>query len=236
MKLIRYAYLIGMFRLKRNNIKETVKVKVMGLKHVFEKNKKWVKDKLAVNKNCFKDLEKAQNPDVLYIGCSDSRVDPEEIMGVEMGEVFVHRNIANMVPVSDLSVMSVIEYGVKYLKVNHIVLCGHYGCGGVKASLQSDDFGVLNPWLKNIKDVYHLNEEELNAIKDEEKRYDRLVELNVKEQCINLLKNLAIQKAIRSRGLTVHGWVYDIHTGKLIDLKIDLEGIFSELMKTYRLD
>ncbi len=208
----------------------------MNLDKVFENNKKWIAEKLAFSSDYFEELGKGQNPDLLYIGCSDSRVTAEELMGAGPGEVFVHRNIANMVISIDLNVMSVVNYAVDYLKVNHVVVCGHYACGGVKAAMQSADMGILNPWLRNIRDVYRIHRDELNAIKDEEKKYDRLVELNVKEQCVNLIKTAAIQKANRDRGLKVHGWVFDVHTGKLIDLKINFEGYLKDIMEIYHLD
>lgn len=157
-------------------------------------------------------------------------------MGLGPGQVFVHRNISNMVISIDLSAMSVIEYAVKHLNVRHAIVCGHYSCGGVKAAMQSADLGLLNPWLRNIRDVYRIHNKELNDISDEDKRYDRLVELNVQEQCVNLIKTAVVQKAIRDRGLKVHGWVFDIHSGQLIDLKIDFQGILSAIMEIYKLD
>ncbi len=208
----------------------------MNLNSVFENNDKWIKEKLATNSNYFDDLGKGQNPELLYIGCSDSRVTAEDLMGAQPGEVFVHRNIANMVISIDLNVMSVLNYAVEHLKVNHIVVCGHYACGGVKAAMQSADLGILNPWLRNIRDVYRIHRNQLNAIEDEHKRYDRLVELNVQEQCVNLIKTAAVQKAYRDRGLKVHGWVFDVHTGKLIDLNIDFDNILKNIMEIYHLD
>lgn len=208
----------------------------MNLDKVFENNKNWIKDKLSTNPEYFDDLGKGQSPELLYIGCSDSRVTAEDLMGLGPGDVFVHRNIANMVVSIDLNVMSVVNYAVDHLKVNHVVVCGHYACGGVKAAMQSADLGILNPWLRNIRDVYRIHKQELNAIADEDKRYDRLVELNVQEQCVNLIKTAAVQKAYRDRGLKVHGWVFDIHTGKLIDLKIDFDGILKNIMEIYHLD
>jgi len=208
----------------------------MNLVTVFENNKKWISGKLSADDDYFEQLGKGQNPELLYIGCSDSRVSAEELMGAVPGEVFVHRNIANMVISIDLNVMSVVNYAVDHLKVMHIVVCGHYACGGVKAAMQSADLGILNPWLRNIRDVYRIHRDELNAIKDEDKKYDRLVELNVKEQCVNLIKTAAVQKAYRERGLMVHGWVFDVHTGKLIDLKIDFEGYLKNIMEIYHLD
>ncbi|MGJ8760098.1 MULTISPECIES: carbonic anhydrase [unclassified Polaribacter] len=208
----------------------------MNLETVFKNNENWVKEKLATDKNYFEELGKGQKPELLYIGCSDSRATAEELMGAKPGEVFVHRNIANMVISIDLNVMSVINYAVDHLKVSHVIVCGHYGCGGVKAAMQSADLGILNPWLRNIRDVYRIHATELNAIENEEKKYERLVELNVKEQCVNLIKTAAVQKAYRDRGLKVHGWVFDVHTGKLIDLKIDFEKYLNDIMKIYHLD
>lgn len=208
----------------------------MEIEKIFENNKKWVQNKLKIDADYFKDLSKGQNPDILYIGCSDSRVSAEELMGVAPGDVFVHRNIANMVSNTDLSAMTVIEYAVKLIKVKRIIICGHYFCGGVKAAMQSKDLGILNPWLRNIRDVYRIHKDELNLIKNEEARYNRLVELNVQEQCVNTIKTAAVQKAIRERGLTVHGWVFDIHTGQLIDLQIDFPSILNEVMEIYHLD
>lgn len=208
----------------------------MDIKKIFENNQNWVENQLNIDSSYFNDLSKGQSPDILYIGCSDSRVTAEELMGVMPGEAFVHRNIANMVPNTDLSSMSVIDYAVVHLKVNHVVVCGHYYCGGVKAAMESKDLGILNPWLRNIRDVYRTHREELNAITDEDKRYQRLVELNVQEQCINVIKTAEVQKAYRERNLTVHGWVFDIHSGRLIDLKIDFSEILKNVMEIYRLD
>lgn len=208
----------------------------MNIDSIFENNKQWIQDKLDVDANYFEDLGKGQTPELLYIGCSDSRVSTEELMGAKPGEVFVHRNIANMVISIDLNVMSVVNYAVDFLKVKHIIVCGHYACGGVKAAMQSVDLGILNPWLRNIRDVYRIHKNELNAISDEEKKYDRLVELNVQEQCVNLLKTAAVQKAVRMRGVTVHGWVFDVHTGKIIDLKIDFDDILKNIREIYHLD
>ncbi|MEZ5021871.1 MAG: carbonic anhydrase [Chitinophagales bacterium] len=208
----------------------------MQIDHIFDNNKKWIAEKLKLDKDYFEHLAKGQNPDILYIGCSDSRVTAEELMGVQPGEAFVHRNIANMVSNTDLSAMSVINYAVSILKVNHIVVCGHYGCGGVKAAMQSADLGLLNPWLRNIRDVYRIHKRELNKIADEEEKYKRLIELNVQEQCIKIIKTADVQKAYKDRDFTVHGWVFDIHTGRLIDLKIDFEKILKGVMEIYRLD
>jgi len=207
----------------------------MKVEDVFKNNEKWIADKLAINPEYFTELSKGQTPEFLYIGCSDSRVTAEDLMGIQPGQAFVHRNVANLVNNVDLNVMTVLNYSVRHLKVNHIVVCGHYNCGGVKAAMQPADMGILNPWLRNIRDVYRIHKDELNAIEDEGKRYDRLVELNVQEQCVNLLKTAAVQQAITERGLTVHGWVFDIRTGKLVDLKIDFDAILQDIKEIYNL-
>lgn len=203
---------------------------------VFENNQKWIEEKKVNNKQFFEQLSKGQDPEFLYIGCSDSRVTAEELMGAEPGDVFVHRNIANVVANTDLNVMSVINYAVDYLEVKHIVVCGHYYCGGVLAAMQSKDLGILNPWLRNIRDVYRLHKDELNSIADEEMKYRRLVELNVEEQCVNIIKTAAVQKHyIKNKYPTVHGWVFDIHTGKLIDLNINFEEKLRDIQSIYNL-
>ncbi|PUZ24490.1 carbonic anhydrase [Chitinophaga costaii] len=203
---------------------------------IFENNRQWVAEHKANDALFFERLAGGQQPEYLYIGCSDSRVPTNEIMGLGAGEVFVHRNIANLVVNADLNVMSVINYAVRHLQVRHIVVCGHYQCGGVKAAMQSEDLGILNPWLRNIRDVYRLHKEELNLITDEAQRYDRLVELNVQEQCINVIKTAAVQQSYIKDGYpTVHGWVFDIHNGLLKDLKIDFEHILHEIQEIYDL-
>ncbi len=207
----------------------------MEIKYIFDNNQRWVQEKIKADKDYFKKLSLGQNPHILYIGCSDSRVSTEELMGAQPGEVFVHRNIGNMVPNTDMSAMSVINYAVTQLKVQHIVVCGHYYCNGVKAAMQSADLGILNPWLRNIRDVYRLHKEELSTITDEEEKYKRLVELNVQEQCVNVIKTSDVQKAIKERQLTVHGWVFDVHSGTLIDLKIDFEKILEHIMEIYKI-
>ena len=207
----------------------------MDTAQILRNNQKWIAEKLKTDSDYFKNLSLGQSPEILYIGCSDSRVTAEELMGAQPGEVFVHRNIANMVPNSDLNVMSVITYAVSLLNVNHIIVCGHYFCGGVKAAMESSDLGILNPWLRNIRDVYRIHKTELDAIQDEELRYNRLVELNVVEQCINVLKTSDVQKAIIWRNLTVHGWVFDIKSGKLNDLGIDFDHILKDIREIYRI-
>ena len=206
----------------------------MDFNKVFENNENWIAEKIRTNPDYFKDMNKGQSPSLLYIGCSDSRVSAEELMGLEPGEAFVHRNIANMVISIDLNVMSVVNYAINHLKVNHIVICGHYQCGGVKAAMQAQDLGILNPWLRNIRDVYRLHRDELNQIKDEQLRYDRLVELNVQEQCINIIKTAAFQEAFIERGIQIHGWVFEIKSGKLIDLKIDFVKHLKDIQEIYK--
>ncbi len=207
----------------------------MNIENVFKNNQAWINEKLAKDPDYFTNLAKGQSPEILYIGCSDSRVTAEDIIGAQPGEVFVHRNIANLVNNVDLNVMSVLNYAVRHLKVNHVVVCGHYYCGGVKAAMQPVDLGILNPWLRNIRDVFRLHQDSLMAIADEDARYNRLIELNVIEQCTNLIKTAAVQEAYKLRGLKVHGWVFDIHTGKLVDLNIDFEGILKKIMEIYEL-
>lgn len=207
----------------------------MDFKNIYKNNEKWIQEKLVLDPQYFEKLAKGQSPEILYIGCSDSRVTAEDLMGANPGEVFIHRNIANMVISIDLNMMSVLNYAVRHLKVNHVVVCGHYECGGVKAAMTPADMGILNPWLRNIRDVYRLHQEELDNITDTSKRYNRLIELNVQEQCVNLIKTAAVQEAHKERGLTVHGWVFDIHTGRIIDLKIDFPAILKDIMKIYDL-
>ena len=202
-------------------------------KVIFENNRKWV---VSQDPNFFQELAKTQNPEFLYIGCSDSRATAEEIMGAKPGEVFVHRNIANVVNTLDMSSTAVIQYAVEHLRVKHIIVCGHYNCGGVKAAMTSQDLGLLNPWLRNIRDVYRLHQAELDAIEDEDKRYDRLVELNVQEQCINVIKMACVQERyILEEFPIVHGWVFDLRTGKIIDLEIDFENLLKDIQKIYNL-
>lgn len=203
---------------------------------IFENNRQWIASKTATEKDFFEKLARDQSPEYLYIGCSDSRVTAEDLMGAEPGEVFIHRNVANLVNAVDLNVMSVINYAVRHLKVKRIIVCGHYGCGGVKAAMQSRDLGILNPWLRNIRDVYRLHKTELLAIEDEHTRYDRLVELNVQEQCINVIKTAAVQQRYIEEGApTVHGWVFDIRTGQLKDLKIDFGKVLHDIQEIYNL-
>lgn len=203
---------------------------------IFENNQKWLNEKQRTDKEFFENLSKGQTPEYLFIGCSDSRVTSEELMGAEPGDVFVHRNVANLVPNNDASSETVIEYAVNHLKVNHIVVCGHYFCGGVKAAMESADLGILNPWLRNIRDVYRLHKNELNAIENDDDRYNRLVELNVEEQCVNVIKKASWQKRFIAEGSpVVHGWVFDVGTGKLIDLKINFNEKLRAIQEIYDL-
>ncbi len=203
---------------------------------IFENNKNWVESKLTEDKDFFKTLSASQTPDYLYIGCSDSRVSAEEMMGLKPGEVFVTRNVANVVNTLDMSATAVIQYAVEHLKVKHIIVCGHYGCGGVKAAMTPQDLGLMNPWLRNIRDVYRLHQAELDAIEDDHKRYDRLVELNVQEQCINVIKMACVQERyILDQYPIVHGWVFDMRTGTIIDLEIDFEKTLKDIQKIYNL-
>jgi carbonic anhydrase len=203
---------------------------------LFENNRKWVAENLDRSADFLQKLSADQTPDYLYIGCSDSRVPANDIMGLEPGEVFVHRNIANMVISIDLNVMSVINYAVRHLKVKHVIVCGHYNCGGVKAAMTPTDLGLLNPWLRNIRDVYRLHEAELDAIDDEHERYNRLVELNVYEQCLNVIKTAVVQEEYIERKFpVVHGWVFNLETGLLKDLNFDFEGSLKKIQKIYDL-
>lgn len=203
---------------------------------IFENNRAWVAQKTGADPDFFKRLAREQNPEVLYIGCADSRIPANEIMGLEPGEVFVHRNIANMVPNLDFNSTSVLLYAVVHLQVKHVIVCGHYGCGGIKAAMQPQDLGKLNPWLREIRDVHRTHQAELDAIPDETARYRRLVELNVEEQCVNVIKTSFVQKSYLKNGSpTVHGWVYDLEDGLLKDLKIDFPAILARIQRIYQL-
>lgn len=205
-------------------------------KQIFENNRRWVKQQTENAPDYFTELAKDQNPNYLYIGCSDSRVSASDIMGVDAGEVFVHRNIANLVISIDMNAMTVINYAVEHLGVKEIIVCGHYNCGGVKAAMQAKDLGILNPWLRNIRDVFRIHKDELLAIDDGEKRYKKLVELNVYEQCRSVIKTAAVQKSFVENGFpVVHGWVFDLHNGLIKDLRIDFEGILRDIQEIYNL-
>lgn len=192
-------------------------------KELLAGNKRWVKEKLTKDPEFFERLSRGQSPEVLWIGCSDSRVPANEITGTAPGDIFVHRNIANMVVHSDMNLLSVLDYAVNILKVKHVIVCGHYGCGGVAAAMTNKQYGLVDNWLRHIKDVYRLHSHELDNIQDEEKRFQRFVELNVIEQVFDLSKTSIVQNAWRSRELpVVHGWVYDLRTGIIKDLGVSL--------------
>jgi carbonic anhydrase len=204
---------------------------------VFENNRRWVEEKTAHDPEFFRKLAGGQDPDFLFIGCADSRVPANEIMGLNPGDVFVHRNVANLVVSTDINAQSVIEYAVAHLDVKHIVVCGHYGCGGVAAAMQPADLGLLNGWLREIRDVYRIYQAELDAIRDENARYRRLVELNIQEQCVNVIKTAVVQKTyLRTGHPTVHGWVYDLANGILHDLKLPFGEILGKIQEIYRLE
>lgn len=199
-------------------------------------NKTWVANKLEEDPDFFKGLAKSQNPPVLWIGCSDSRVPANEITNTKPGEVFVHRNIANMVVHTDINLLSVIDYATTVLEVKHIIVCGHYNCGGINAALSNKHFGLIDNWLRNIKDVYRLHQDELDAIKDPEGRNRRLVELNVIEQVYNLSKTSAVQNVWDERKpLMVHGWVYDVANGIIRDLNVSRKNN-NDMANIYKID
>ncbi len=198
-------------------------------------NKAWAQEKVENSPDFFRNLAKGQSPRFLWIGCSDSRVPADQITNTEPGEIFVHRNVANMVVHTDLNMLSVLQYAVEVLKVDHVMVVGHYGCGGVKASMENAHLGLINKWLRNIKEVYRLYQGELDAIENTDKRADRLVELNIREQVYNLAKTSIIQRSWQNRQApTLHGWVYGMEDGVLKDL-IRLEHT-EELDPIFRLD
>lgn len=217
------------------NKKELMESLDKSYEKLFVNNRKWVEDKVQKDPEYFKKLTAGQKPEYLFIGCSDSRVPANEITGTDPGEMFVHRNIANMVVNTDINLLSVLQYSVEVLNVKHVIVCGHYGCGGVKAALEHQPHGLIDKWLRNIQDVYRLHMHELDAITDEEQKHRLMVELNVREQVINLLKTSFIQRNRELYGFPqVHGWVYDIADGYIKDLKIDPDKDFPEY-KIYKL-
>ncbi|RAR70039.1 carbonate dehydratase [Flavobacterium aciduliphilum] len=204
-------------------------------KKILDNNKKWVESQLAIDSEYFKDLAKGQQPPLLWIGCSDSRVPANEIIGAKPGEVFVHRNIANMVIHSDMNMLSVLDYAVNVLKVKHVIVCGHYGCGGVKAAMGNQSIGLIDNWIRHIKDVYRLHENQLNVIEDEEERFNKFVEVNTQEQVFDLAKTSIVQNAWRNgQDLTLHGWTYGLNSGYVTDLGVNMSSN-SELDEVYRL-
>lgn len=200
---------------------------------ILENNRNWVKSKLDQDPDFFNKLAKGQKPPLLWIGCADSRVPANEITGTQAGEVFVHRNIANMVVHTDMNMLSVLDYAVNALEVRHIIVCGHYGCGGVQAAMNNKSIGLIDNWIRHIKDVYRFHQQELDAIKDEKIKFDRFVEINVVEQVYDLAKTSIVQNAWNEkRNLWVHGWVYGVHNGLIKDLDVtckdnsDLEEVY----------
>jgi carbonic anhydrase len=188
-------------------------------------NKEWVNARLKEDPQFFERLSKGQSPQFLWIGCSDSRVPANEITNTMPGDIFVHRNIANMVVANDLNLLSVLDYAVNILEVKHVIVCGHYGCGGVKAAMGNEQYGLVDHWLSFIKDVYRLHKAELDSIKDEDARFDRFVELNVMEQVHDLVKTNIIQNSWTKRqSPKVHGWVYSLKTGIIKDLNVSYVG------------
>ncbi len=189
------------------------------LRHLFQKNKEWMASRLSKDPKYFQHMAEAHDPQYLWIGCSDSRVPANEIVGLEPGELFVHRNVGNIFPHTDFNCLSVLEYGIDLLKVQHVIVCGHYGCGGVKAAMEDHRLGLVDNWLRNIRDVYARFKDELDAILDQKERYRRLVELNVMQQVLNVCHTTIVQGAwTRGQPLWVHGWVYDLANGTLKDL------------------
>lgn len=205
-------------------------------KSLLDNNKKWVESKLALDPEYFEKLAKGQQPPLLWIGCADSRVPANEIIGAQPGEVFVHRNIANMVVHTDINMLSVVDYAVNVLKVKHIVVCGHYNCGGVQAAMGNKSYGIIDNWIRHIKNTYRLHKKELDAIEDESKRFDRYVELNVSEQVFDLAKTSIVQNAWKNnQDLMLHGWVYSIKKG-IIQEVVSRVANNSKLDEVYQLD
>jgi carbonic anhydrase len=203
---------------------------------LLENNKQWVSEKLSLDPDFFKKLAEGQQPPLLWIGCADSRVPANEIIGAQPGEVFVHRNIANMVLHTDMSMLSVLDYAVNVLKVKHVIVCGHYGCGGVQAAMTNKSFGLIDNWIRHIKDVYRLHNVELDKVRDEKARFNRFVELNVVEQVNDLAKTSIVQKAwANEQPLHLHGWVYDVADGIIKDLGVNLRNNSSQ-SEVYQLD
>jgi len=198
-------------------------------------NKKWVQSKLDLDPDFFNKLAQGQQPPLLWIGCADSRVPANQIIGAQPGEVFVHRNIANMVVHSDMNMLSVLDYAVNALKIKHVMVCGHYGCGGVKAAMGNESIGLIDNWIRHIKDVYRLHKTELDGIEDESKKFDRFVELNVKEQVLGLAKTSIVQNAWHNnQELHLHGVVYGVGSGIIEDLGVNISNN-SELDEVYQL-
>jgi len=202
---------------------------------ILENNRSWVESALEQDPNYFQDLAKGQTPPLLWIGCSDSRVPANEIIGAKAGEVFVHRNIANMVVHTDMNMLSVLDYAVNVLKVKHVIVCGHYGCGGIKAAMGNDSIGIIDNWIRHIKDVYRLHHNYLDSIVSEDDRFNTFVEINVKEQVFDLAKTSIVQSAWKNnQELILHGWVYGLNSGFVTDLGVNISSN-KDLDRVYQL-
>ena len=202
---------------------------------ILNNNKEWVESTLADDPNYFKDLAQGQTPPLLWIGCSDSRVPANEIIGAKPGEVFVHRNIANMVVHSDMNMLSVLDYAVNVLKVKHVIVCGHYGCGGIKAAMKNESIGIIDNWIRHIKDIYRLHKKELDSIVDETERFNKFVEFNVIEQVFDLAKTSIVQSAWKNgQELYLHGWAYGLNSGFVTDLNVNFSS-HEDLDEVYQL-
>lgn len=205
------------------------------LSNLFKNNSEWVSTKLEKDPQYFRRMADAQDPLYLWIGCSDSRVPANDIVGLEGGHLFVHRNVANLFPHTDFNCLSVLEYAVKLLNIQHVIVCGHYGCDGVKAAMKDHRLGLVDNWLRNIRDVYARFKDELESISDQKERYDRLVELNVMQQVLNVCHTTIVQEAwTRGQPLWIHGWVYDMSTGMLKDLDCCVSSI-DQVEEIYRI-
>jgi len=204
------------------------------LKILFQNNEKWILSKTLKDPEYFQKKAKEQDPLYLWIGCSDSRVPANEIVGLEPGELFVHRNVANLFPHTDFNCLSVLEYAIDILKIKHVIVCGHYGCMGVKAAMQDHQLGLVDNWLRHIRDVYAFHKKELEGIKEPKQRHNRLIELNVLQQVLNIAHTTIVQGAwTRNQSLSIHGWIYDLESGKLKDMDCCLSSI-EQVEKIYR--
>ncbi|MCJ7773310.1 MAG: carbonate dehydratase [Desulfobacterales bacterium] len=205
------------------------------LKNLFENNKNWASKIKESDPDYFTRISKQQNPEYLWIGCSDSRVPANEIVGLSPGELFVHRNIANLVIHTDMNCLSVIQYAIEVLKVKHIILCGHYGCGGIKAAMDNNEHGLIDNWLRNIKDIYRYYQAKIDAIQKEKEKFDLMCEINVVEQVANICHTTIVQNAWKSeQKLAIHGWIYSLEDGILKDLNV-LVTNSAEISQTYRI-
>lgn len=205
-------------------------------KNIIKNNREWVESNLAQDPEFFEKLGNGQRPQLLWIGCADSRVPANQIIGAPPGEVFVHRNIANMVIHTDMNMLSVVDYAVNILKVRHVIVCGHYGCGGIQAAMGNESFGLIDNWVRHIKNNYRIHKKELDSIEDEQQRFDRFVELNVVEQVYDLAKTSIVQNAWKNdQALYLHGWVYGVSSGIIKDLNVNVSSE-SQLDEVYQLN